>query len=348
MNFYETKEFFILWFMFLSSCLKIAIYKYVSNKEYNYFYLIIIPFIVFLQRRFFCVDYQQIIFPTIILISDTLFNYSIQKQFYFSKTFEVLTLIYLWKYSSHWMTLTQSKLYFPVYAMSILYGDPILEITTKYVNLEDYIYIIGLFILMTIYIIIRYFSISDLNYEFNEITKKRPYLLGLVITFYYIEGFNTYTIRMDNHLISILGDIQYGIIGMTVFFSACTSYMFRYVSWIYIMITNIVIYTIVSLDLFDIDPDYKSIFLKLCIYLIFYPGYFMMCTHQKPYSLNFIISDFLIGFCIAKLFSYYHNFIISIIFGIIHIILLYKTHLIELEEKTERERIDCDCELIIT
>lgn len=348
MNFYETKHFFILWFMFTINCLTISTYRKISESDYNYYYLINIPMIVLLQRKFFLVDYQHILFPFIILSSDVLFSYSIEKDLFFSKTFELVSLVYLWNYASNWMNLYQSKLYFPIYAMSILYGDPLLEIVSKYVNIKFSIYLLGLCILFTIKSIFGYLCIPNLNYEFSEITLKRPYLFLLVITFYYIEAFNTYTISMDNHLISILGDIQYGVIGMTVFFSACTSYMFRYVSWIYIMIVNIIIYTIVTIDVFKIDPDYRSIFLKLCLYLIFYPGFFMMCTHQKSYSINYILSDYLLAFSIAKLFSYYNNWIVIILAGLIHIFALYKTHKIEIDEKIERDRIDCDCELIIT
>lgn len=323
-GFHEKYQFFILWGLFITSTLNIGIQE-LLHDEHNHISYIPLFVILAIQYVYFFPKYESVLYPTGI----TLLNTILHQNSPFGITYRFITLYYCWFYAVQFASLEDAKTHFTFYGISSLYGLPLISYMNNSYKISIFYKYLLIWVLQLIQACLFWFGNSKQDIVYSDWDYKNSVLPILFFIFSWASQFDEKFVDINNTFINEVGKIQYGLIGMTVFISACASLCFKHISWILIMLVYSVLYFVLNSCIIPLDyskPE-LTVLLSSLKYLIYQPGLYMLFTTQNKYNLiqGFSLSLFL--FCIAKMIPFVnHVGTYLILLGISFVLLFAANH----------------------
>lgn len=344
-GFHEKYQFFILWALFIVSTLSIGIQELIHD-EHNHISYVPIFGMLAIQYIYFSPKYESMVFPCII----TLLNTCMVKGSPFGITYRYVSLYYCWLYAVQFANFEDAKTHFTFYGISSLYGLPLISYINNIYKLNLIYKYLGVWILQLIQCSLFWFGRPQTELTHTDWNSKNSMLPLLFFGFSWSAQWNEQFVDINNTFINDLGKIQYGLIGMTVFLSACASLCFKHIPWIAIMLGYTCVYYVLHSRMIPLDYEKPelTVLLSSIKYLIYQPGMYMMFTTQKPYNIVQGFTGCMFMFCLAKMIPFMEHYVtyMSLLgLSILGFLGLHTVHITYMERQRQLE-YNCNMESV--
>lgn len=319
-GFHEKYQFFLLWGMFIVTTLNIGLQELKDNKHNHISY---IPLFISFAFQYFIhmPEYESMILTTVITILNICIPVSP-----FGISYRFISLYYVWQYATKYASFEDSLTHFTFYGISSLYGIPLISYINSIYLIDKWSLYLLSGLLQVIQCLLFWFGKTCESLTPETWNHKNTWISLIVFLYSWSTQLEESFINIDNTFVNDLGKIQYGLIGMTVFISACASLCFKHIRWDIIMYLYFIIYYVLHSKIIPIDyskPELTVLNTSLK-YLIYQPGMYMLFTDQKYYNLiqGFMLS--FLSFACSKMIPYINHYVTDFVLLTITLCCVFK------------------------